>query len=78
LALEVEQRLLKLGVDHVAVGDDQHGIEQLPVRCVVQLRQEVGGPGDGVGFAGASGVLDEVLPARSVAQDRCLELARDI
>jgi hypothetical protein len=30
---------------------------------VVQIREEMGGPRDGVGLAGTGGVLDQVFPA---------------
>ena len=65
-ALEIEERLLKLRVDHRAVRDHQHGIEDLLVLRVVQLGEEVGGPGDGVGLARAGRVLDRdtCRPAR--------------
>ena len=69
-ALEVEERLLQLRVDHVAVGDDQHGIEDLLVLRVVQLGKEVRRPGDGVGLARAGRVLDQILAARPLPRAR--------
>ena len=77
-ALEVEERLLQLGVDHVAVGDHQHGVEQLLVLRVVQVGQEVRRPGDGVRLARAGRVLDQILAARPVRQHRGLQLARGV
>ena len=77
-ALEVEERLLQLRVDHVAVGDHQHGVEDLLVLCVVQLGQEVRRPGDGVGLARAGRVLDQVLAARAVLEHGGLQLARHV
>jgi hypothetical protein len=74
-ALEVEERLLELRVDDVAVGHHQHRVEDLLVLGVVQLGEEVRRPGDGVGLARARRVLDEVLAAGPVAQHRGLELA---
>ena len=67
--LEVEDRFLKLRVDHVAVGDDEHGVEHLLVLRVVQLGEEVGRPRDGVRLARAGRVLDEILacPAPSAS-----------
>ena len=77
-ALEIEDRFLQLRVDHVAVGHDQHGIEQLLVLRVVQVGQEVRGPGDGVGLARARRMLDQVLAARPFVQHGGLELARGV
>ena len=50
-AFELFQRLAQLHIQHAAVGDDQHGVEQLGTGGVVQVGEEMGGPGDGVGFA---------------------------
>ena len=77
-ALKVEQRFLKLRVDHVAVGDHQHGIEHLSVVGIVQLGQKVRRPCDGIGFATACAVLDEVLSARPVVEHCGLEFARHV
>ena len=65
-ALEVEERLLQLRVDHVAVGDHQHGVEHLLVLRVVQLGEKVRRPRDGVGLARAGRVLDQILAARAL------------
>ena len=43
-ALEVEERLLELRIDHGAVRHDDHGVEDFPVVVVVQFGQEVRGP----------------------------------
>ena len=57
--------------DDVAVGDDENRVEDLFVGGVVEVREEVCGPGDGVRFTGASRVLDEVLPpAPAASTDR--------
>ena len=69
-ALEVEERLLQLRVDDVAVGDDQHRVEHLLVVGVVQLGEEVRRPGDGVGLARAGRVLDQVFAARALRAAR--------
>ena len=45
-ALEVKDGLLQLRVQHVAVRDDQDAVEQLLVLGIVQVGQEVGGPGN--------------------------------
>src|ERR1035441_8837806 len=54
-ALEIEERLLELRVDDRAVRDHQDRIEDLFGLGIVQLGEEVGGPGNGVGLAGAGG-----------------------
>ena len=68
----------KLRVDHVAVGDHQHGVEELLVLRVVQVGQEVRRPGDGVGLARAGRVLDQVLAARPFRQHGGLQLPRGV
>ena len=73
-ALEVEQRVLKLGIDHVAVGDDDDGGEQLLVLGVVQVGEEMRGPCNRVGLARACRVLDEELAARALLQHLGLQL----
>ena len=55
--------------------DHQHAVEDLVVLRVVQVGEEVGGPGDGVGLAGAGRVLDQVLATRTLGQDGDDELA---
>ena len=61
-AFKVKDGFLQLVIEHVAVGDHQHGIEQLVVVLVVQVGEEMRGPGDGVGLARPGGILDEVFP----------------
>ena len=51
LPLEGEQGLLKLAVDDVAVGDDQNAVEDLLCFGVVEVREEMRRPRDGVRFA---------------------------
>ena len=74
-ALEVEDRLLQLAVDHVAVGDDDDGREQLLVRRVVQVGEEMRRPRDRVGLARAGRVLDQVFPARPFGEHGGAQLA---
>lgn len=57
-ALKAEDGSPELGIKHVAVGHDQHGVEQFFMFGVVEIGQEVGGPSDGIGFPGTSRVLD--------------------
>ena len=69
-ALEVEDGILQLGVQHVAVAHDQHAGEHLVVLGVVQVREEVRRPGNRIGLARAGRVLDQVLAARPLGQRR--------
>ena len=66
LMLELVDRVLKLLVEHPAVGDHHDGVENLLVVIVVQARQAVGQPGDGIRLAGPGRVLDQVVAPRSV------------
>jgi hypothetical protein len=74
-ALEVEDRFLKLGIEHIAVGDHQHAVKELLMLGVVQVGEEVGRPGNRVGFAGTRGVLDQVTLAGAMLQDIGNQLA---
>ena len=62
--LEVEDGFLQLGVQDIPIGHHQDAAEQLLVLVVMQVGQEVGRPGDGIGLAGAGGVLDQVSLTR--------------
>jgi len=42
---------------------------------VVEIGQEMGCPGDGVGFTGTGGVLDQVFMSGSFGKHRCQQLA---
>ena len=64
---------LELGVDHVAITHHQHRIEDFLVLGVVEFGKEVGGPGDGVGFAGAGGMLHQVFLAWPFLQHALLQ-----
>ncbi len=74
-ALKAVDRILQLTVDDFTIGDYQHRVEQLTILSIVQVGQEVCGPGDRVGLAGSGGVLDEILVARPFAEHGLLELA---
>ena len=54
--------LLQLAIEHGAVGNDDHRIKLL-LAALSQRGELMGQPGDGVGFAGACGVLDQILLA---------------
>ena len=80
LVLELVDRVLELLIEHNAVRDHDHAVEDALVGGVVQGREPMGKPSDGVALAAAGGVLDEVvvsraLPARSAhEQTHRLEL----
>ena len=67
-ALEVEDGFLQLRVQHVAVADHQHAVEQLAVLYIVQVGQKVRAPRDGVGLARAGRMLNQVTLAGAVLQ----------
>ena len=69
---------LQLVIDDGAVRDDQDRVEDLLVLCVVEVGEEVGGPGYRVGFARTGGVLDQVLAAGPRFKHGGLQLPRHI
>ena len=77
-ALEAEDSVLQLLVDHVAVGDHQHGVEDLALLVVVQIGEEVRRPGDGVCLAAACRVLDQELAPGTLLPHRAHQLARGV
>ena len=76
--LEIEQGVLQLAVDDIAVRHHNDRAEQLLVLVVVQFRQEVGGPGDGVGLARSGRVLDQELAPGALCPDGGLQLLRHV
>src|SRR5690606_9073698 len=54
---------------HGAVANHQHAVEELLALGIVQVREEVRHPGDGVGLARAGGVLNQVPLAGAVLED---------
>ena len=62
---DLVDRVLELLVEHQAVGNDDDRIEDLLVLCVVEARQPVGDPGDGIALAAAGRVLDQIVGARA-------------
>ena len=77
-ALEVEDGLLQLRIEHVAVADHQHAVEQLMVLRIVQVGQKVRRPGNRIGLAAARAVLDQVFMPCPLGQHGGLQLARGI
>ena len=56
---------LQLAVQHLAVGQDDDGVEHRRAIGLGQSRQLVRGPRNGVALAAARGMLDQVVAARS-------------
>lgn len=63
VVLELVDGVLKLGVEDRAIGDDDHRVKDLLPRVVVEGRELVGRPRDGVALARPRAVLGEVLVA---------------
>ena len=63
--LDLVDRILKLLIQHAAVGDHDDAVEDLLIVFIMEARQTVRKPGDAVGLAAASGVLDQVVAACS-------------
>ena len=63
--LELVDRVLKLIIEHGPVRHHDDRVEHLLALIVVERRELVGGPGDGVGLAGPRTVLGEILVARA-------------
>ena len=67
---ELVDRVLKLLVEHHAVGDHDHAVEDPFVALVVQRRKAVGEPADSVALAAAGGMLDQVILPHPVVSRR--------
>ena len=68
--LELVDRVLKLLVEHHAVGHHDHTVEDPFIGGVMQRRKAVGEPADGVALAAAGGVLDQIVLPDAVAPRR--------
>ena len=66
LVLELVDRVLELLIEHDAIRDHDHAVEDALVGAVVQGREPMGKPSDGVALAAAGGVLDEVVVSRAL------------
>lgn len=63
--LDLLDGILQLLVQHLAVGHHDHAVKvRLTIRAA-HANQRMCGPGDGVGLAGASAVLDQIRLLRS-------------
>ena len=67
LVLELVDRVLKLLVEHHAVGHHDHAVEDALVGRVVQGREPMRQPADRVALAAAGRVLDEVVVPHTLA-----------
>ena len=67
--VEARDSLLELGVQHRAVCDDDHRVEDGLVVIVMEAGQTVGGPGDRVGLPGTGAVLHQIVFAGAVGSD---------
>ncbi|MNQ91431.1 hypothetical protein D3C85_1068120 [compost metagenome] len=65
--LELVDGVLQLAIEHGAVGDHDHRVEQPLPGLVVQRGELVGGPGNRVGLARAGAVLDQVASSRPLS-----------
>ena len=73
LVLELVDGVLELLIEHDPIRDHDHGVEDTLVVGVVQGREPMGQPPDGVALAAAGGVLDEVVVARALPARRVHE-----
>ena len=64
--LELVDSVLELLIEHDAVREHDHAVEDALVVGVVQRREPVGEPSDGVALAASGGVLDEVVVSRAL------------
>jgi hypothetical protein len=76
--LELIDRLLELVVEDGPIGDDDDGVKLFLAPCGVERGELMGGPGDGVGFARAGAVLDEVLVPGALRARRLQQFPHDI
>jgi hypothetical protein len=65
--LELPNHSLELPVKHSPVGDDDNRVENPLILNIVKDRKLMSEPSDGVAFAGAGAVLDQVSASDSVA-----------
>ena len=63
--LDLVDGVLELTVEHAAIGDHDHAVEDLLVVLRMQTREPVREPGDAVRLAAAGRVLDQVVVART-------------
>ena len=61
--------LLKLCIQHRAVGHDDHRVENGLVVIIVQAGESVGSPGNGIGLPGPGAVLYQIVFAGAIGSD---------
>ena len=76
--LERVDRLLELVVEDGAIDDDDDGVKLLRALSGIEGGELMRDPGDGVRFAGAGAVLDEVFRAGTFGAGGFDELADDV
>ena len=67
LVFELVDRVLELLIEHDAVGDHDHAVEDALVGSVVQRREPMRQPADRVALAAARGMLDEIVVPHAFA-----------
>ena len=75
LVLELVDGVLELAVEHDAIRDHDHAVEDAGVPGIVQRGQTVREPGDGVALAAARGMLDQRVVPGALAPRRIHEPA---
>ena len=78
LVLELVDRVLQLLVEHHPVGHHDHAVEDPLILGVVQRRQSMRQPADGVALAAARRVLDEIVVADALAPGRVHQRAHGL
>ncbi len=64
--VKLVDRILKLTVQYSSIRYDNHGLKNLFVLAIVETREPMRQPCDGVGFAGTRTVLNEVVVTWSI------------
>src|SRR5450755_26718 len=62
--LELLDCLLQLAIKDAPIGDDDDGVEDTFIVFVVEERELIGKPGEGIALAAARAVFDEVVLSR--------------
>ena len=66
LVFKTVDGILQLAVQHHTVGNYDNGVKQAVVFRIVDRCQAVSNPGDGIGLAGACGVLNQIIGADTI------------
>ena len=76
--VELVDCILQLAVKDAPVRDDDNGLEDLFIICIMKTAQAVGKPGNGIRFAGTGTVLDQIILPRTVDLHIREQLGHDI